>query len=223
MGIVWFYNRKRYSGITYWLVNLLLHTIGVTLLVLRGLIPDFLSITISNLMVTTGIVLIYHGLERFVGKKSTIIHNYVILAIFTGISVYYTYFEPNLEIRNINFAAVSLILTVQPFWLMVRRVAPGMRQMTLFVGAVFGGYTVISAARLVLFIIYPAQGSDFFKSGLPDTVVVALYIILTAGLAFSLILMVSRRLLGEVTASSNELKAKQELLNQTGSLAKAGG
>ncbi|MBM3149514.1 MAG: hypothetical protein FJZ88_05740, partial [Chloroflexi bacterium] len=143
---------------------------------------------------------------RFVGRKSSQIHNYVLLAIFITIHSYYTYVQPNLQIRTITIAAMTLILTAQPFWLMLRRVDPAMRPMTFLVSTIFGGYVVVSALRLILLIVFPLQGNDFFKTATPDALTILTYIILTAGLGFSLILMVNRRLLGEIKTDAEELQ-----------------
>lgn len=104
MAVVWYQNRKYFAGISFWLADLVLQAGGALLIVLRGAVPDFVSMVVANFMILAGIVIIYIGLERFVGKKSSQIHNYVLLAIFVPIATYFTVVQPNLDARSINIA-----------------------------------------------------------------------------------------------------------------------
>ncbi|MBM3175594.1 MAG: hypothetical protein FJZ93_07715, partial [Chloroflexi bacterium] len=223
IAIISYQNRKRFAGLAFWLADMILLTTGTTLVTLRGMVPDFFSIVLANAMVIAGIVIIYMGLERFVGKKSSQIHNYVLLGIFVGVHAYYTHVEPILLARSLNFSVATMIFTFQCCWLLLRRVDSSMRRITLTVGVVFGFYVVASFARIILLTLSPPPSSDFFKTGMTDTLAMVVYIMLTTALTLSLILMVNRRLLGEIQIYTDELETKQDLLNDTSTLAKVGG
>jgi PAS domain S-box-containing protein len=198
IAIVQHLNRRRFAGISFWLADMVLQSIGSILIILRGVVPGFISMTVSNVMIITGIFIIYIGLERFTGKKSFQIHNYILLVIFIVIQVYFTYVRSDLTARDFNISAITLILTFQCAWLMIRRVPKDMRQTTGITGLVFAGYAFISLIRIILLIVFPLKSSDFFKAGAPDTIIIILYTMLAAGLAFSLILMVNGRLVGDI-------------------------
>ncbi|MBM3176032.1 MAG: PAS domain S-box protein, partial [Chloroflexi bacterium] len=146
--------------------------------------------------------------ERFVGKKSSQIHNYVLLGIFIVVHAYYTHVEPILLARSLNFSVATMIFTFQCCWLLLRRVDSSMRRITFTVGIVFGCYVVASFARIILLTLSPPQSSDFFKIGTVDTLAMVVYIMLTAALTLSLILMVNRRLLGEIQTYTDDLEAR---------------
>jgi len=210
MAIIWYQSRKSFAGISFWLVGLTLQSVGAIVIVFRGLVPDFISIVLANTMIMGGIVIIYIGLERFVGKRSSQIHNYILLAIFIFIQTYYTFIQPNLLARTLNVSVATMIFTFQCFWLMVHRVAPDVRQVTRIVGIVFGGEVVVSLIRIVKLVALPLQSSDFFKSGMFDTMIIILYTMLAVGITFSLILMVNRRLLGEVQESAEQIRRERD-------------
>jgi len=210
MAVVWHQNRKHFAGISFWLADMVLQAVGATLVVLRGLVPDFISMVVANTMIVAGIVIIYIGLERFVEKRSSQIHNYVLLAVFVLLHSYFTLIQPSLEARTLNVILMTVIFTFQCYWLMVHRVAPDMRQMTRGVGIVFGGFVVISVIRIIEYVILPPQSSDFFKSGTFDTLLVMLYILLAIGLVCALTLMVNRRLLGEVQAGAEQTQRERD-------------
>jgi PAS domain S-box-containing protein len=210
MAVVWYQNRKQFAGIAFWLADLVLQASGATLIVVRGAVPDLVSIVVANTMILAGIVIIYIGLERFVGKISSQIHNYVLLAVFIPFATYFTLAQPSLEVRSAIIAVMMVIFTFQCCWLLLYRVAPDMRRTTLFVGIVFGGYALVSAARIFRYMISPLQTNDFFKSGIFETLMIIFFIVLAVALICGLILMVNRRLLGEVQSGADEVRRERD-------------
>jgi len=210
MAFVWYRNRKYFAGLFFWLADLILQAGGAFLIVLRGAVPDFVSTVVANAMILSGIIIIYMGLERFVGKRSSQIHNYVLFAVFVLIATYFTSIKPSLETRSIILSLITAIFTFQCYLLLVHRVVPEMRQTTLFTGIVFGGYTLVAITRVIHFVIVPLQSNDFFKSGTFDTLMIMLYIVLSVGLICGLILMVNRRLLGEVRAGAEQIRRERD-------------
>jgi PAS domain S-box-containing protein len=210
MAVVWYQNRKHFAGLSFWLADLILQAAGALLIVLRGTVPDFVSMVVGNALLLAGIIVIYIGLERFVGKKSSQIHNYVLLVIFIAIATYFTLVQPSLEIRSINVSLIQAIFTFQCYWLLVHRVSPDMRRSTGFVGIVFVGYTLVAVIRTIRFIIAPLQGNDFFKSGTFETLMIILVAMLAVALICGLILMVNRRLLGEVRAGAEQIRRERD-------------
>ncbi len=210
MAFVWYQNRKYFAGLSFWLADLILQAGGALLIVLRGVVPDFVSMVVANAMILAGIVIIYIGLERFVGKRSWQIHNYVLLAVFILIATYFTLVQPSLEARSLIISVMTAIFTFQCCWLLLHRVSPDARRTTAFVGIVFGGYTLVAVIRTIRFIIEPLQSNDFFKSGTFETLMILLYIILAICLICGLILMVNRRLLGEVRAGAEQIRRERD-------------
>jgi diguanylate cyclase (GGDEF)-like protein/PAS domain S-box-containing protein len=204
VAVIWGQNRGRFAGIFFWLVDMILQAAGAVLIVLRGLAPDLVSMVLANTMVQAGALIVFIGLERFSGKKGWQIHNYVLLAIFIAIISYYSLVQPDLTAREIALSAMTMILTFQCCWLLLRRVDPGMRQVTRLTGIVFACYAAFSLVRIVLHIIFPRQNNDFFTAGAVDALALTVYIVLSVCLTISLVLMVNRRLLAEVKAQEEK-------------------
>lgn len=196
--LLWYYNNKRFAGTTYWVIDWLMQTIAMILLIMRGAIPDWISIVLANTIVLTGAIICYIGLERFTGKKSIQIHNYILLLIFIIVHTYFTFFEPSLAFRNINVSAALLLICFQCMWLMLVRVDPTVRSTTRIVGIVFGGYCVVNILRLIVFFLLPQSQNDYFKSGLIDTILFLSYHIFLIFLTFSLGLMMNKRLFMDI-------------------------
>jgi PAS domain S-box-containing protein len=196
--LLWHQSRKRFAGTGFWVFDYAFQTAALFLIILRGNIPDWMSMVLSNTLVIAGALLGYVGLERFVGKKSSQVHNYVLLAAFACVHSYFVFVQPNLAARSLNVSVGLLIICFQCMWLLLSRVEPGMRQLTLGVGIVFGVYCLVSIVRIVEFFIGTHAKSNYFQSGAFESLILISYQILFILLTYSLVLMFNKRLLVEV-------------------------
>ncbi|MCX6028328.1 MAG: PAS domain S-box protein [Chloroflexi bacterium] len=204
IAVLWRQNRKRFAGTSYWVVDFAFQAAATLLISLRGSIPDWMSMVLANTLVIAGALAGYLGLERFVGRTSSQAHNYLLLAAFILVHSYFAFVQPNLAVRNDNISLGLLIICFQCTWLMLRRVQPGMRQMTRSVGIVFGAFCLVSLVRIAVTLTSPQPTNDFFKSGTFDALSLIAYQLLLILLAYSLALMVNRRLLVEVQAQEEK-------------------
>jgi len=196
--LLWRQSRKRFDGIGFWVLDYLFQTAGLALIVLRGSIHEWLSVVVANTLIVGGALLGYIGLERFVGKRSSQVRNILVLGAFVTIHAYFAFVQPNLAARNLNLSLGLLILCGQCAWLLLYGVEPGMRSLTRLVGVVFGLYSLLSVVRIVESLVGPNPGTDFFRSGAFDRSVLLSYQVLFLLLTYSLVLMVNKRLLGDI-------------------------
>ena len=206
VAFLWYQNRKRFAGTSFWVLDFAFQATATWLIMLRGSVPDWMSIVLANTLLIAGALAGYMGLEHFVGKIGTQIHNYILLAAFALVYSYFVFVQPNLAVRIIILSLGLLILCFQCLWLMLRRVQPGMRPMTRSVGLVFGAFCLVSLIRIVAILANPQLNNDFFLSGTFDTLSLLSYQILLILLAFGLTLMVNKRLLMEVLLKEEKLK-----------------
>lgn len=201
---LWNQSRKRFPGIAFLLFDFIFQTTAMFLIILRGRVPDLLSMVFSNTLVVGGALLGYIGLERFVGKRNSQVHNYVLLAAFVFVHTYFTVVKPNLDARTLNTSLGLLIISFQCMWLLLYRVEAGMRQLTLGVGMVFGAFCLVSIVRIVHFFIGAQSNPDYFQSGPFQALILVSYQMLFILLTYSLILMVNKRLLGEISTQEEK-------------------
>ena len=195
IALLWYQNRKRYAGLVFWLIDFILQAIGFLLLLLRDVAPDLVSIVIAQTLIAVGALCIYIGLERFVGKPSSQIHNYLLIGGFVGLMAYFTFVQPDISIRTILVSAITLLLTGQSGWLLLRRAAPSLRSITRDVGVVFLLYALVAFVRIIELAQIPlAATSDLFEAPAWQVVFVLINQLLCIALTFTLILMVTRRL-----------------------------
>lgn len=193
IAILWKRNRRRFPGLGFWLADFLLQFFSLGLVALRGVIPDFLSMTVSNTLVIGGTLSLYIGLEHFTGTRGRQIHNYILLLIFAVVHAYFVFVFPSLVARNLLISLGLLIICFQCAWLMLLRVAPEMRLSTRGVGYVFLAFCLVSLGRVAVTWFAPPE-SDFFQSNAYDTLLLVTYQMLFIVLTFSLFLLVNNRL-----------------------------
>jgi PAS domain S-box-containing protein len=196
--LLWHQSRKRFAGTGFWASDFGFQTAAMFLIIMRGSIPDWISMVLSNTLVVGGAILGYMGLGRFVGRKISQVHNYVLLAAFACVHTYFTLVQPNQAARNFNVSVGVLIICFQCTWFLVQRVEPGMRRLTLGVGMVFGAYCLVSVVRIIGFFTGAWAANDYFQSGAFESLILISYQVLFILLTYSLALMVNERLLAEV-------------------------
>jgi hypothetical protein len=76
------------------------------LVALCNVVPDFISIVIANIFLTIAAFIIFVGFERFIGRNCLRLYNYIILLMFAGLFIYFTYFNPDFAIRIILISAI---------------------------------------------------------------------------------------------------------------------
>ena len=207
MLLLWQQNRKRFAGIGFWLTDFCFLFVGIFLTGLRGLVPDFLSIVVANILNITGIAFLNMGLEIYAGKRSSQIHNLILLGVFAAVHTYFTYQQPNLQIRTINFSLAMLIIFAQSAWLLLWRVDAKTRKETRAVGIIFATYSLIIILRIILVSLNPPN-NDFLKSNLVETLIIISYQALYIALTFALFLMVNRRL---VTTLEQDIAVRKQI------------
>lgn len=193
---LWLQGRRRLAGLGFWLADFVLQFIALILVALRGLVPDLVSMTGSNVLIIGGTILLIAGLEHFLGKRGTQIHNVILLAVFTLAHIYFV-IHPNLEARNIIFSLGLLAVCFHGAWLMFRRAGAEIRTITRGVGIVFIAYCLVSITRVVVDLAVPLD-EDFFHSNVYDTLVIMMYQMLFIALTFNLFLMVNRHLIADM-------------------------
>lgn len=207
---LWARNRKRSPEIVLWLINAILQLAALVLFALRGTVSDFVSIIVANAMLIGGTMLLYIGLERYVGRRSRQWHNGLAFVVYLTIHAYFTFVQPSLAVRSANSSIAIIFITAQCAWLMLRRAPREMRLYTRDPGITFVAFVLLSAMRIPIDVT--TSGQDLLAEGLPGALALILTHMLFVALTFSLLLMVNRRLVVELEQDIIERERAQEAL-----------
>lgn len=211
MVSLWRRNHDRFAGLGFWAVNFVMQFTAILLIALRGIVPDFLSIVLSNTLVIAGTVLLYIGLEHFTDKRTMLVHNYFLLTAFVFLYIYFTFGQPSLLMRTISLAIAIVLLCLQSAWLLLYRVDVSMRPITRGVGLVFLAICLFSIARIAIDLVVD-PGNDFFQSGIFEALAVLINQMLIVILTFGLALMVNRRLIADLKQDIVQREQMKEAL-----------
>lgn len=199
VGLLWYRNRQRYDGLFFNVLDFLCQTVGLILLFSRGSPINWLIIVATNVLFLIGTLLGFMGLERFTGNRGRHAHNVVLICIFAAIHAWFTSVQPDLNMRNLNLCTAWLIIGLQCFRLLVFRVDREMRSVTMGVGLVYGALNLLNLGRIVHALVYGNPGQDFMHSGMFEEYILLLYKLIVILLTYTLVLMVNKRLLIDVT------------------------
>ena len=190
---LWWQNRKRFPEIALWLTNYLFQLIALLLVTFRGLIPDLFSIVLANFFIIGGTIILYEGLCRYVGKKTSQLSNIIMLAVFTLVHACLTYVYPSPTWRTINQSIALIYICSQASWLMLRGTHPSWRSATRATGVVFIVFCMIGLIQVIVNLTIH-ESHYVIISGSFGIVATMMYQISFVALTFTLFLMVSRRL-----------------------------
>lgn len=209
---LWQLNHNKYKGLQFWALDFAMLVSGTILIALRGVIPDWASMVLSNSLIVGGTLVLYYGLVLFTGKKSPVWLNFIIpayMAAFILVHLYFTYVNNELLARNFNISIGLALASCLSIWLLFRGASREIRSIAMVPGIAFIIILVICLARIMGFITFPPTSNDYFKDGLFDTSMVMLYNVAIIFLAISLILMVNRRLSLETRQAGQALRENE--------------
>jgi len=204
MVLLWRQSRDRYQGLAYLVIDYLLQVAATALIALRGVIPNIMSIGLAQILVFTGSLLGYMGLERFVGKIGSQLHNYIVLVGYGALMICVSVFSPASGWRHYAFLLATLFIWSQCLWLLWYRVAPGMRPLTFGTGIVFLAFCLVNVFRIGQHLLSPLPLGDYMRSGPVEAMFMIVYQMLLVLLTYALVLMVNKRLFGDLKVSEQK-------------------
>lgn len=193
-----FQTKKRFPGTSILLLSYVFHTLANLFILLRGTIPDWLSIPVANtIFFATGILLLI-GLEHFFNKKGPQVHNYIFIFLFFLIHSYFGLVKPNLIVRNFNTSLSFLIVFVQIAWLLLKRVPMEKRELSFGLGVVSVAFGLVTILRMIYFGIHVPDIDNYFNSNAAESLFVLSYEMLFLLLTFMLALTFNKRLMIDI-------------------------
>lgn len=196
--------KRRFPGTLLLLVSFILSATGNILILLRNVIPDWLSIPVANLFIVSACLLLLHGFEQFVKKRGYQIQNYILLLVFFLVHIYFTFEKPDLHVRTINFATAYVLFSFQIAFLMLKRTPLSMRKITRPVGLVFFVVCAIQIFHVFYLIQVRFSRTNIFDSNLPESLIFLSWEIIIILVGYSIALMYNTRLIIDVNAQEEK-------------------
>ena len=210
MFVYWKQNRVYFKGIFWWVLALSLQTIGFLLLGIRGLLPDFITIVVSNTLIVYASFLLYMGLKSLVDVKTKDYHNYVLIVVYAVMQYVLTFIQPSGSYRIILISVFTSLMFFQSGMLMLRSEKNNIKSFTKITGTICYVYILVQLYRIFVEIIEPT--TDYFNTGLLATSAQLINQFMTIAIVFSFIVMVNSLNLHNRVKNENELKESEKKL-----------
>lgn len=210
MAYVWIQNRKRFEGISYWLIDYIFQTIGIFLMIQRGSIPDFLSLSAANILIVCGKLFFLIGLQKFLAKETAYSINFLMLVVFFFLHYFFGIVNQSFTARVVFLSIPIMIIISQALYLLILQTEKDKRHVYGTTALVCIGFLLLYGFRIfAVFCIDPAE-SDFFNMEMIDAILRMSSQMLSIMMTISLILMINMRLFLEV----QQLVEEKELMVQ---------
>lgn len=192
---------REYEGVGIALLGNLSMAAGFSLLVLRGILPDFFTVIIANTLILTSPNLYYIAVSRFTGQAYSKRFIIVIIALTVGLLSIFLYFNNNVGARIIIVSiggALSTLMIIFTAWKsrhVSYRFSMGLAVIPFCV------YSLFLIARAIFTAFNPPQ--SIFSNSTAESVAYILLFIISFLWTIGFMLMFSQRLQGDLSELAN--------------------
>lgn len=145
--VIYSISRKTYHGFGYWIAANLCIGVGNGLIGFRHQIPAFFSTMVGNLLLVMGLILFYVGIKVFFNQRASTLWNHLIVAIYIPCQAFFTYIQPDMELRIVLFSAASSLLAARTAYLLFHHAPPKLTRISRITALIFLSTALIAVAR----------------------------------------------------------------------------
>jgi len=141
------FTQKTYPGYKQWTLGTMAVALGWLLTMLRGLIPEAVSVLAANLAFMVGVALIYGGTCLFLGRKSRPWFQVAVPVACLGGLAWFLWGRDLIGMRVLLLSLSLAALLFPAAWMLVRHAPKGRRVLYWGVGGVIASFCVASLLR----------------------------------------------------------------------------
>jgi diguanylate cyclase (GGDEF)-like protein len=195
MSLVMFFMRRTYPstfrGLRDWMAAPIVSALSAVLFGLRGVIPEFVSVVVANLLLYSAFLLYYFGSRRFYGLRRKLLP-WVLLGIpLGGLLQWYSQVDPQYGVRMAIFDAVAALVFARHCMLYLQQGLRGFAPRFMLAVLLIQLATLLS--RLVL-VALGHGGLNLTEPTLLQMAYVAVFSFSVLALSIGAILMATERL-----------------------------
>jgi diguanylate cyclase (GGDEF)-like protein len=156
------YRRAGSDAVTNWGYALLALAAGSAGIALRGMIPDFFSIILANVLVLLAYLFVLRSVDRARGRAAELFA-WAVIGIALLLFAYFTYSRPDTQMRIIVSCVAVTLLVVRPVIALTFAAKAGCRRARLFTAACIAGVGLVMLVRAILTAEW-GSGTDFLAA-----------------------------------------------------------
>jgi len=194
---------RRMASFLSWAGALAAHGVTYVLFMLRGAIPDFLSIVVANVALSATFALFAAGLAQFQGRR------FPLVALWGPAVVVAVAFAAFLDDARVRVIVAGVVFSAQALVILValvqhRKVTPGRGQYVLMAG--FALVVLIFAGRIVAALRGPFEMASILSGSPVQQASFMVAVLMPMLLAMGLVLMVEERAGAELQEANRKLE-----------------
>ena len=199
MSLVMFFLRRNYptsiKGLGEWAWGLFLLLLAGVSASLRGVAPDFLSVAMANLLITSGTYLLWVGSQLFYGQRPALRLHAVLIVLLNLVLMWFLMVTPIYKVRLLLVTGALFYLFSSHARLMFRHGNGSFS--SRFVMTVLVFVTLSQVGRMVTALTMPISGGLIDRSP-QNLIYITVYPFFLLLLAIGLVLLATDRLRGEL-------------------------
>jgi len=205
MTVTWIQAHRHFNGIEFFFLNFFLHAMGLSVTLLRGRLPDGITIVGGNTLMFCGNFCLLWGMARFMGLKVRILPYAGALTAFIALYTWYTLGSPDIRMRIIIFSGFVLSILLHTSHLIFFRADADHKRYAMNTGVTLILFSLVFLLR-ICFALGRPMPENYFNTPMPDTVLLVMTLGLLVLLTHSLHLMINGKLLDQSLCHQRELE-----------------
>ena len=162
-ALVW-RTRKTYPGFGRWTIGNLLVPLGLVLLSLRGILPDWVTIVLANTSSILAAILFLEGTREFRGMRPRLASAYFGGGFTTLALIYFRYAVDDINARIVTISLVLGIYSLCCAATLLKDMPAGCKPSMAFTGTVFAVVGAADLIRAIYFLNHPPLAELFAPS-----------------------------------------------------------
>jgi diguanylate cyclase (GGDEF)-like protein len=151
--LTYWHLRRVYAGFGYWVISNFILGIGFLLIDTRGMIPDFFSIILGNVLLVYAMLLVYEGLQLFMGRLSFNLWNYVLLLSYVILQNFFTYAMDDINFRIVLVSSITCFYHLRMAISLIRYMPERLRKTSNVIVILFMISALLALLRAVVTIL----------------------------------------------------------------------
>lgn len=166
--LIWmlWYGHRDESAIAYWALGLTSSAVGLGLLVLRGQIPDLLSIVLSNYLLLLSHCWCWWGTDRFFGRRPNHAFGLIFVGTLALLIFYFSILRNDMATRILIMSCGFTLLSLANAYATARTSERGMRVPQMLVATAFIILAALNVARFYATVKAPGGATIFDNAAL---------------------------------------------------------
>ncbi|MCM2286643.1 MAG: response regulator [Desulfobacula sp.] len=203
--------RKTYPGFLHWTLSFFLFSAGIVLIGLREVLSDFVSIVLSNVLISGAGIVFYSGFAAFVQKKINLYVHLSALIIYTFCVSFFTYIIPSLLVRIILVSLLMILYFLLVLKILSKEIRPRLGKASPLLTVTLTALALFLGLRAVYNLVIRFMDTGYPQALIIEPLTVLAFMILLISLVIGLIQLNYQKLEKDFFDTYREIeKAKED-------------